>query len=97
MPEGRVKLHRGRHSDKLVVALRDAGDRGLTFTEQTKLFGNNVTAAQLRAIRCDLEATGRITTRSTRNYHGPATQRSYLIQHAPPEQFDANEPAGVSQ
>lgn len=49
-------------ADRLLAAVRSAGDAGLDFTAQSEVFGRNVKAKRLAAARAELEGLGLIHT-----------------------------------
>lgn len=65
-------------ADRLLAAIRIAGDLGLDFTEQTAVFGRNVKAKRLATARAALEAHGLIRTESEET-GGRPRMASYAI------------------
>lgn len=67
-------------ADRLLAALREAGLRGMSGTEQRDLFGRNLRRGELDRIRAYLETSGLIVTRAEPT-EGPGrpTTRSYAV------------------
>lgn len=68
-------------ADRLYEAIRVAGDEGLGFTEQSEVFGRNVSSKRLAAARAELEGLGLIET-----VRVPTTGRPRLVSRTKKEE-----------
>jgi hypothetical protein len=64
-------------ADRLLEALRVAGQKGMSFTEQRDVFGRHVTAQRLAAARRMLEESGQVET-----LEEPTAGRTRRVSHA---------------
>jgi hypothetical protein len=77
-------------ADKLLTALRRAGDDGLDSTQQYQLLGRHIKQARLDVARNSLEAMGLITT-STEPTGGRPRGTTYIVRDPANEAKEANQ------
>ena len=80
----KVFAHPAGDPGKLLVALRDAGEEGLTFTEQSVLFHRHRDTDQLAGIRGELERKGLAVTVEDRTTQRPTSRTYATTRHGTP-------------